>query len=150
MGLFSRKGRREDFLKRLQNDYTQELFLSQKIKEAAENARYKHYREKLLKVASEEDQHADTIKQMILTLDGAIPEPAPTTEAGEGKTFFQILNEAVELSHDDYYDRYQRLYEAQDEGLTDFLPQIDKMRDQQAEHREILLSILRTINPYQL
>jgi bacterioferritin (cytochrome b1) len=150
MGLFSRKNRGEDFVRRLQEDYAQQMFLSGKIKEAAVNARYKHYREKLLRVANEEEEQADLIKQMIFELNGSLPGEIPSADANQGKTFFEILNEALELDHDEYYDSYKRLYEAQDEGLTDFLPRLDRIRDQRAKHRETLLSILQTINPYQL
>lgn len=150
MKLFSRKNSREEFVKRLQQDYLDELFLAKKLSEAAENTRYKQYREKLLTVAKDEEKHADIIKQMIIQLDGTPPERTTKTESTGDKTLFEILNEILQLDRDEYYDSYQRLYEAEDEGLTNLLPVIDKMRGEKAENRQILLSVLQRLNPHQV
>ena len=150
MKLFSRKNSRDEFVKRLQQDYLDELYLAKKISEAAEKTRYKQYREKLLTLAQDDESHADIIKQMIVHLKGTPPGKSSIKETAGNKTFFEILNESLQLDRDEYYDSYQRLYEAEDEGLTNFLPVIDKMRNEKAEHRQILLSILQTLNPYQV
>lgn len=149
MAAWGKKSRRNEFIRNLQKDYVDELGFAGKMKQVASHARYQQHKEKLLSIAEGEEKHAEIIKQILQRLGAEVPEEIPSPKV-DNRTFFEVLNEALQLDHDDYYDSYRLLFEAEDEGLTELIPLLDEMRDEKAEHRQILLSILQTLNSYQI
>jgi|GEM_PF-4519909 rubrerythrin len=148
MGLLGKKNVREQFIRQLQNDYINELQLSEQMKRHAEAARYRQYREKLLYLAEREKKHAEIIKNLIEKLGGEVPKEIPPVSEETNRNLFEALKRDFEMDHEDYWEYYNLLYEAEEEGLVDFLPTLNQLRDEEYEHRETLLFLLQKLNPY--
>ncbi len=149
MALLSKKNYREQFIKQLQEDYINELQLAEQMKLHAEAARYEHYKEKLLSLAESERKHAEIIKQLLEKLNAEVPREIPSVHEDTDRNLFEALKRDYEMDHEDYWEYYDLLHEAEEEGLVDFLPILNKLREDEYQHRETLLYLLQKLNPYQ-
>jgi len=74
--------RREEVLRLLCREYLTQLKDAIQFRRHAEQMRYPHFRDKLLRIAEAEEKHAGTLKRRILALGGEIPKISPTPEEG--------------------------------------------------------------------
>jgi len=149
MALLGSKDHREEFIKKLQEDYINEMQLSEQMRLHAQAARYKQYQEKLKYLSEAEKKHAEIIKQLIEKLGGDVPTEIPSVHEDTDRNLFEALKRDYEMDHQDYWEYYELLHEAEREGLVDFIPVLNQLRVDEYEHRETLLYLLQKLNPYQ-
>ena len=73
---------RKEILALLSQEYVDKMKDAFQYKRHAEQMRYKHFREKLLRIAEDEEKHAQWLKERILALGGEIPEISSAIEDG--------------------------------------------------------------------
>jgi bacterioferritin (cytochrome b1) len=73
---------REEILAILGQEYVDKMKDAFQYRRHAEQMRYKHFREKLLRIAEDEEKHARWLKERILALGGEIPEISSAVEDG--------------------------------------------------------------------
>ena len=149
MGLLDAADHRKKFIKQLQEDYINEMQLSEQMKLHAQAARYKQYREKLLYLSEAERKHAEIIKQLLEKLGAEVPKDIPSVHEDTDRNLFEALKRDLEMDHEDYWEYYELIHDAEEEGLVDFLPVLNQLREDEYQHRETLLYLLQKLNPYQ-
>ena len=150
MGLFHQKDHRQELIDRLKEDYINELQLSEQLKHHAGTARYQQFRDKLSSLAESEKKQAAIIKEILEKLGAEAPKEIPPVSIEKDRNLFQALSRDLEMDNQDYSHYYQRLFEAETEGLTEILPTLNQLRKEEDEHRQTLRSILQKLNPYQV
>ena len=73
---------RKEILALLSQEYVDKMKDAFQYRRHAEQMRYKHFREKLLRIAEDEEKHAQWLKERILALGGEIPEISSEIEDG--------------------------------------------------------------------
>jgi rubrerythrin len=150
MALFQKKDHRELLVEKLKEDYLNEIQISKQMKLHAESARYNHYRDQLLYLSELEKKQAGIIKELLEKLDSKVPEKIPSVKPVTDRNLFEALNRDLEMDHEDYIHYYDRIRQAEEGGFTDLLPTLNKLREDESEHRKTILSILQRLNPYQV
>jgi len=150
MGIFQKKDHQQELINRLKEDYINELQLSKQMKNHAETARYKHYKDKLYHLSKSEKNQANVLKELLENLGAEVPNEIPQVAKEKERNLFEALNRDLEMDHQDYFHYYERIYEAEEKGLTGILPILNKLREDEEEHRQSLLYILQRLNPYQV
>ena len=150
MSLFQKKDHRQEFINRLKEDYINELQLARQMKYHAETARYKQFKDKLYQLSKSENNQAETLRGILEKLGSDIPADVPPVTKEKNRNLFQALNRDLEMDHQDYFHYLERIFEAEDEGLTELIPKLNQLREDEADHHETILSILQKLNPYQV
>jgi len=150
MGLFQKKDHRQELINRLKEDYINELQLSRQMKNHAETARYKQYKEKLYQLSKSEKEQAEVIKGLLEKLGAETPSEIPSITKEKERNLFEALSRDLEMDHQDYFHYYERIHEAEQGGLIEILPILNKLREDENEHRQTLMYILQRLNPYQI
>lgn len=150
MGLFRKERQITEFIDRLKQDYISELQLSEQMKQYAESARYKHVHEKLLYLSDLEKKQAGVIQEVLNQLGADIPKKIPHSTTTKNLNLFQALNRDLEMDNQNYFQYYDRLHNTEIGGFTGLLPTLNKLHENEAEHRKILRSILMRLNPHQV
>ncbi len=150
MGLFRKERQIAEFIDRLKQDYINELQLSEQMKQHAETARYKHVHEKLLYLSELEKKQAGVIQEVLSKLGADVPKKIPDSTTTKNLNLFQALNRDLEMDNQNYFQYYDRFHETEIGGFTGLLPTLNKLRENEAEHREILRSMLLRLNPHQV
>jgi bacterioferritin (cytochrome b1) len=73
---------RQEILAILCQEYVDKMKDSLQYRRHAEQMRYKHFREKLLRIAEDEEKHAGWLKDRIIALGGKVPERSATLADG--------------------------------------------------------------------
>ena len=73
---------RKEILALLSQEYVDKMKDAFQYRRHAEQMRYKHFREKLLRIAEDEEKHAQWLKERIFALGGEIPEISSAIEDG--------------------------------------------------------------------
>ena len=102
------------------------------------------------KLSKSEKDQAKVIKELLENLGAEVPSEIPLVAKEKERNLFEALNRDLEMDHQDYFHYYERIYEAEEKGITAILPVLNKLREDEEEHRQTLLYILQRLNPYQV
>ncbi len=140
----------KDLLDLLAEEYLEEQKKAEKIAKHAEELRYRHLRNKLIEIARTEKDHAEKLRELIQKMGGTLPEEKPQVSDEKEKPTFQKLIEDLEEENDSYWEILEALFNAEEKGHVDLIPELKKLRDDEARLRNELLDILQMTNPYTL
>jgi len=142
--------RNKDLLELLQETYQKELTEAARLKSHAQDLRYEHLRNKLTEIAEAEKRHADILRNLITKLGGTPPEVHTDHASDESKTTFQKLIEDLETETKDYWETLEVIFNSEQKGHLEVIPELEKIREEEARLRDELLDILQMTNPYTL
>ncbi len=140
----------KDLLELLAEEYLEEQKKAEQLTQHAQELRYRHLRDKLIEIAETEKRHAEKLRELIRKLGGTLPEQKPQISEKGTKPTFQKLIEDLEEENDSYWEILETLFNAEEKGHTELIPELKKMRDEEARLRNELLDILQVTNPYTL
>ncbi len=140
----------KDLLELLAEEYLEEEKKAEQIAKHAEEIRYRHLRDKLIEIAQTERKHAEKLRDIIQKLGGTIPEQKPVVPEDKEKPTFQKLIEDLEEENDSYWEILEVLFNAEQKGHVKIVPELNKLREEEARLRDELLDILQVTNPYTL
>ncbi|MGH7769289.1 MAG: ferritin-like domain-containing protein, partial [Candidatus Binatia bacterium] len=89
-----RRNRRRKVLEVLCREYVEEMESSLRLEWHAEQMRYPHFCQRLLRIAKEEQRHAQWLARRVTALGGRVPVIPFTPE--EGRNSWQCLSEDLE------------------------------------------------------
>jgi bacterioferritin (cytochrome b1) len=104
---------RKDLLALLCREYVDKRKDAMQFRRHAEQMRYRQFREQLLRIAEEEEQHADWLKERIIALGGEAPQISLNPE--------DRWNNWAELSLDLYEEKRHEW------DLRDQLPEVERI-----------------------
>ena len=136
--------RGEEVLTLLCREYLTQLKDAIQFRRHAEQMRYPHFRDKLLRIAEAEEKHAGTLKRRILALGGEIPKISPTPEEGWNNW------EELRLDLDDERQRFWDL-----EGQLPMVERVDSetatvlrhILEDEKKHHEAIVGMLMRSDP---
>ncbi|MCS6926016.1 MAG: ferritin-like domain-containing protein [Candidatus Binatia bacterium] len=111
----------------------------------AERMAYPQFRERLLRIAAEEQTHVQWLREKILALGGTVPEV--TVPLRQGKNSWECLRLDVEEEERDYGALLEQMYAV--EGVDPELAEgLRRIRAEERRHRAELLDMLLKSEPY--
>jgi len=140
----------KDLLELLQENYQKEMAEAARLKSHAQELRYEHLRKKLIEIAEAEKKHADILKNLITKLGGTPPEVQIEKASDESKPIFQKLIEDLETKTNDYWETLEVIFNSEQKGHLEIIPELETIREEEAKLRDELLDILQITNPYTL
>ncbi len=138
----------KDLLQLLAEEYLEEQKKAEKMAKHAEELRYRHLRDKLIEIARTEKRHAEKLRELIQKMGGTLPEQKPQVPDEKEKPTFQKLIEDLEEENDSYWEILETLFNAEEKGHVNLIPELKKLREDEARLRDELLDILQLANPY--
>jgi len=138
----------KELLELLQKDYQKEIEEAARLQSHAQDLRYEHLRNKLIEIAQVEKKHADILKNLITKLGGTPPEVQTEKPTDQAKPTFQKLIEDLETETDDYWETLDAIFNSEQKGHLEIIPELEKIRAEEATLRDELLDILQVVNPY--
>jgi len=131
----------------LSQRYVEEMQGVERFKQYAENMHYPHYRDKLLRMATEKSHHAELIGEQIVALGGRLPDVA------EPRSTVQNSWRSLSMALDDENRSADRLAEQlrsiQSEH-ADIVKFLQKISQEQQIHRGALRDMLMRSDPFAL
>jgi bacterioferritin (cytochrome b1) len=140
----------KDLLELLAEEYLAEQKKAEQLAKHAEELRYRHLRDKLIEIARTERKHADKLREIIQKLGGTVPKYNPAVPEEKEKPTFQKLIEDLEKENDNYWGILETLFNAEQKGYMEIIPELNQLREEEARLRNELLDILQITNPYTL
>ncbi len=145
-----RKAAEAELLKLMERDCLEETRLAADLRASVDKIPYEHLRRKLLEIAEAEEQHAELLRQKIVELGGDPPQRASELQEERRnrrpRTFEQLLRD-LEEEKQEYLDYLKASFRAEDAGRPDLKELLDRIREEEKEHREELLYVLTRLNP---
>ncbi len=134
---------KEKLVAELQTDYRDEIRLKRMLTAEAEHLPYPHLTEAALKLAEDKQKVADTIRDLIMGLDGSVElEPGDNLSVEATGDFTEILKLENEIG--------ERLVEhanlAEDNGLTEMAQTLLKLKDEHYTHQERIEALIMKTN----
>lgn len=83
----------------LRKRYVDEIAHAEKFNQHAGEMRYPQFREKLLRIAAEETEHAGWLAKKIIDLGGKLPEGRETRESTDQSSWQHLLKDLAEEDH---------------------------------------------------
>ena len=139
-----------DLLDLLQEGYKKDVTEAARLQSHAKDLRYEHLRKKLIEIAETEKKHADILRNLITKLGGTPPEVQTEKMPDESKPTFQKLIEDLETEASDYWETLEVIFNSEQKGHLEIIPELEKIRQEEAKLRDELLDILQVTNPYML
>ena len=135
---------RQKLLEILGQEYVEKAQNAIKFTEYAATMTYPQFRDKLLRIAQEEQQHARWLLEKILALGGEVPQFSFTPRTG--KNAWERLLTVLEKKKRHVPDRIERSLEAEriDLGIAQGLRQ---MRQEEETHRAEIQDMLMRSDP---
>ncbi len=140
----------KDLLELLQESYQREMTEAARLQSHARDLRYEHLQKKLIEIAEAEKRHAEILKNLITKLGGTPPEVQTEKATDEDKPTFQKLIEDLETETNDYWETLEVIFDSEQKGHLEIIPELEKIREEEAILRDELLDILQVANPYML
>lgn len=113
----------------------------------AERMAYPQFRERLLRIAVEEQTHVQWLREKILALGGTVPDV--TVPLRQGKNSWECLRLDVEEEERDYGTLLEQMY-AVEEVDPELAEGLRRIRAEERRHRAELLDMLLKSEPYAL
>jgi rubrerythrin len=135
---------RQKLLEILRQEYVEKAQNAIKFTEYAANMTYPQFRDKLLSIAQEEQQHVLWLLEKILAVGGEVPQVSFTPRTG--KNAWERLLTVLEKKKRHVPDRIERLLEAEhiDPGIAQGLR---RMRQEEENHRAEIRDMLMRSDP---
>lgn len=129
----------------LRQRYREELQQHDRLTQSAERMHYPQFRDKLLHMAAEYQNHVERLGSKIVMLGGTLPD-VPGTQATNENSWQQLLTalEADDRSVDRVIEELRGLHDASPE-VTGLLQEI---LQEQKKHRDILRAMLMRSDPF--
>jgi len=128
----------------LKVDYHDQLRLAGQIQAHAEKAPYPHVAQRLRQIAREKRQHADLLKEKILSLGGRLDEPS--LELRPGKNHWQRMTRDLEDQRE-----LETRFREQATRWLEAAPEISELLEgiaaAEALHKETLLDLIARADP---
>ncbi len=140
----------KDLLELLHEGYQKEITEAARLQSHAQDLHYDHLRKKLIEIAEAEKKHADILRNLITKLGGTPPEIQTQKISDESKPTFQKLIEDLETETNDYWETLDVIFNSEQRGHLEVIPELEKIREEEAKLRDELLDILQMTNPYTL
>jgi bacterioferritin len=138
---------RHKLVELLSEEYREEAQDVSQFTQHAQRMYYPQFRERLLRIAAEEQAHVQWLREKILALGGEIPQLSFTPKAG--KNSWECLLMDLEEEKRCCGDLLERMHTA---GHVD--PEIAeglrRMREEEKRHREEIMDMLMKSDPYAL
>ena len=136
--------RRQEVLALLCREYADKLKDSRQYRLHAEQMRYKHFRDQLLRIADDEEKHAQWLKDRIIALGGEVSQISSTLEDGWNSWEDLRLDLKEEKRHEwDLRDQLPKV-ERVDADTADTLRRIFA---EEKNHRALLTAMLMRSDP---
>jgi rubrerythrin len=138
---------RQKVLVMLRDAYLEEAQDVAQFTRHAECMHYPQFRERLLRIAAEEQAHVTWLRDKILALGGEIPAVSHTPRVA--KNAWEALLMDMEEEKRSYADLLEAMHTAEqaDPELAEVLQRI---REEERQHREEILDMLTKSDPYTL
>lgn len=135
---------RNEFLAFLSREYVEEIRHSIQFQAHAERMHYPQFREKLLRIADEEQRHAKWLKARIIALGGEVPDIPSALQ--EGMNSWEHLRRDLEEEKRCVSDLTERLATSKqiDRETAGTLQQ---MLEEEKNHREVIRDMLMRSDP---
>jgi bacterioferritin len=136
---------RRRLIELLSEEYCEEAQDVAQFTQHAQRMYYPQFRERLLRIASEEQAHVQWLREKILALGGQIPQFSFFPKAG--KNSWECLLMDLEEEKRCCGDLLERMYAAEqaDPGIAEGL---GRMREEEKRHREEIMDMLMKSDPY--
>jgi rubrerythrin len=135
---------RQKLLEILCQEYVEKAQNAVKFTEYAANMTYIQFRDKLLRIAQEEQEHVRWLLEKIRALGGEVPQVSFTPRTG--KNAWQRLLTVLEKKKRHVPDRIERLHEA--ERIDPEIAQgLRRMRQEEETHRAEIQDMLMRSDP---
>lgn len=134
----------EDLLAMLCQEYAEETRHSIQFKAHAERMHYPQFRERLLKIAEEEEKHAQWLKEKIIGLGGEIPRILFTAERGLNS--WEQLRLDLEEEKRCVADLTEKLATSKEIDL-ETAEDLGRMLGEEKRHRESIRDMLMRSDP---
>ena len=138
---------RQKLLNILRDAYLEEAQDVTQFTQHAERMHYPEFRERLLRIAAEEQAHVTWLRDKLLALGGEIPAVSLTPKGG--KNAWQALLLDLEEEKRSYADLLEAMHIAE-QADPEIAAGLQRIREEERQHREELLDLLTKSDPYTL
>jgi bacterioferritin (cytochrome b1) len=131
----------------LRKRYIEERQRARQFTDQAGKMQYLQFREKLLSIAAEESQHADSIAEKINLLGGNLPE-VPPISVGEQNSWRYLLDDLEDerRSSEELFDQIRAI----DPELPQVAELLQRIYEDETKHRSELREMLMRSDPQAL
>lgn len=134
---------REEIVKILNEDYSKEITIAKMMEEHSKMIPFDFLRERLRKIAEEEKEHAEKLKQKIMELGGSV-NPLPKIfevkmETIHNQKGFRKLVADLEFDKEIYESYISQINKVEDDEIRKLLREI--VEDEE-KHKDILMDIV--------
>jgi rubrerythrin len=136
---------RQKLLRILRDAYLEEAQDVTQFTQHAERMPYPEFRERLLRIAAEEQAHVTWLRDKILALEGEIPAVSLTPKGG--KNAWQALLLDLEEGKRSYADLLEAMHIAE-QANPEIAAGLQRIREEERQHREEILNLLTKSDPY--
>jgi rubrerythrin len=137
----------QQLLKMLRDAYLEEAQDVVQFTRHADRMHYPQFRERLLRIAAEEQAHLTWLRDKLLALGGEIPAASLTPKAG--KNAWEALLVDLEEEKRSYADLLEAMHIAE-QADPELAEGLRRIREEEQRHREELLDMLVKSDPYTL
>jgi rubrerythrin len=138
---------RQKLVEILREEYVEEAQDAEQFTKHAQRMYYPQFRERLLRIAAEEQTHVQWLRGKILALGGTIPEISMTPKVG--KNSWECLLMDVEEERRCCSDLLERMHVAE-HADPEIAEGLRRMREDETRHREEIMDMLMKSDPYAL
>ncbi|MBI3303192.1 MAG: ferritin-like domain-containing protein [Deltaproteobacteria bacterium] len=138
---------RQKLVEMLREEYIEEAQDVVQFTRHAQRMYYPQFRERLLRIAAEEQAHVQWLREKILALGGDIPQLSFTPKVG--KNSWECLLMDLEEEKRCCSNLLQRMHAAE-HADPEIAEGLRRMREEEKRHREEILDMLMKSDPYAL
>jgi len=136
---------RRKLVELLCEEYLEEARDVTQFTQHAQRMHYPQFRDRLLRIAAEEQAHVQWLREKILALGGEIPQLSFTPKAG--KNSWECLLMDLEEEKRCCGDLLERMYTAE-HADPEIAEGLHRMREEEKRHREEIMDMLMKSDPY--
>lgn len=141
-----RSDERQRLIEFLQQKYINQARDVVQFRGHAKRMTYPQFRERLLRIAEEENAHVEWLRRQILTLGGAIPEkPLPVREGHNPWENLRIDAEGEQ--RDEGIEVMYQIYAVAERTNPQIAEGLRRMHEEEKRHREQILDMLMRTDP---
>lgn len=138
---------RQKLVELLGEEYLEEAQGAAQFTQHAQRMYYPQFRERLLRIAAEEQAHVQWLREEILALGGEIPQLSFTPKAG--KNSWECLLMDLEEENRCCENLLERMHAAE-HADPEIAEGLRRMREEEKRHREEIIDMLMKSAPYAL
>ena len=140
-----RSDERQRLIEFLRQEYVNEARDVVQFREHARRMTYPQFRDRLLRIAEEENAHVEWLRKQILNLGGAIPEkPLPVKE---GRNPWENLRIDAEEEQRDGIEVLYQIYAVAERTNPQIADGLRRMHEEEKRHRAEFLDMLMRTDP---